>query len=448
MTGGKRDDAAGEARDAFSELVAASPEDRASIFGALSPVQKRELATRWEGGFAHVGQTPEGDGWRIWVIRAGRGFGKTRAGAEWISQIARDTPDARLALVGATRDDVRRVMIEGQSGLIAVARDGEIVSFRRSAGEVHFPSGAVAYVYAASAPEQLRGPEHHAAWCDELGKWKNGETAWDNLTLTLRIGDNPRMLVTTTPRANPLMRRVLALKGLHETRGASRDNPHLPRAVVAGLEQTYAGTRFARQELDGEMVEDAEGALWTRALIERCREARGPAPAEVRRVVVGVDPPAGIGGDACGIVAVALDRDEVGHVIEDASVVGASPEGWARAVADCAARVGADRVVAEKNQGGEMVRSVLQAANRTMPLTLVHASRGKVARAEPVAALYERGRMRHAGVFGALEDELCGLLVGGGYEGPGRSPDRADALVWAATHLVLEKPGKAAVRGL
>lgn len=271
--------------------------------------------------------------------------------------------------------------------------------------------------------------------------------AWNNLLMGLRLGDDPRALVTTTPRTTQLMRQVMAAPGTVETRGATRDNPHLPARFVQAMEAAYGGTRLGRQELEGEMMADVVGALWPRALIEAQRIAVGAVP-RLRRIVVAVDPPASAGGDACGIVAAALGVDDCGYVLEDASVAGASPEGWARAVAACAARHGADRVVAEKNQGGDMVGRVLEIADTGLPVTLVHASRGKVARAEPVAALYERRRVWHAGAFPALEDELAGLQVGGGYEGPGRSPDRADACVWALTALLLDVRGEASVRVL
>ena len=255
----------------------------------------------------------------------------------------------------------------------------------------------------------------------------------------------PQLVVTTTPRPTRLMRRIMALPSMVETRGSTRDNPHLPESFVDAMREEYGRTLLGRQELEGELIEDVAGALWTRDVLEKCRGADLP---DTVRTVVGVDPPAGVGGDACGIVAVALGRDGVGYVIEDASVAGATPEGWAHAVARCAARVNADRVVAEKNQGGAMVASVLKAADAGLPLALVHASRGKVVRAEPVALLYAAGKMRHVGCFPALEDELCGLVAGGGYEGPGRSPDRADALVWAVHELMLGKRGVASVRGL
>lgn len=438
---------AGTRSGLLHRLAGLDATDRIREVMALDPHLRRAVLFDWTL-WAHAGQlAPPGD-WRVWLIRAGRGFGKTRAGAEWVSEVARGLPDGRIALVGATVEDVRRVMIEGESGLMAVARGDEPVTYRREAGEVKFSSGAVAAIFSAAAPEKLRGPEHHAAWCDELAKWRYGDAAWDNLMLGMRAGDDPRVLVTTTPRPNNLMRKVMALPGMIETRGTTRDNPHLPASFVAAMDELYGGTRLGRQEIDGELVDDVAGALWTRGMIEACRVDACP---ETVRVVVAVDPPAGTehgGGDACGIVAVALGADGLGYVVADASVRGASPEGWAKAVAGCAARFGADRVVAERNQGGTMVEQVLRAADAALPLTTVHARVGKAARAEPVAALYEKGRVRHVGVFKALEDELCGLTAGGGYHGPGRSPDRADALVYALSELMLGARGQASVREL
>ncbi|MEP9400377.1 terminase family protein [Sphingomonas sp. VNH70] len=410
----------------------------------IKPSRRRELAMRW-ALWAHEGQTVADNDWTVWLIQAGRGFGKTRAGAEWVCARAAENGDLRIALVGATRHDVERVMVRGTSGLLAVGRRYDNVRWHATRGVVAFGSGAEAHVYAAETPDALRGPEHHIAWCDELAKWRRADATWDNLLLGLRKGDHPQVLVTTTPRAIPLLRRIRATKGVRITTGRTQDNVHLPERYVAQIEASYAGTRLGRQEMDGELIEEVAGALWSRDLIERQRCETPPAFA---RIVIGVDPPAGIGGDACGIVAVALGEDARAYVIEDASVVGASPEGWARAVAACAARHGADRVVAEANQGGAMVESVLRAADAVLPLRLVHASRGKAARAEPVALLYQGGRAFHAGRFPALEDELCGLIGGGGYEGPGRSPDRADALVWAMSEVMLGARGQASVRVL
>jgi phage terminase large subunit-like protein len=420
--------------------------DILELLGTLTPGQlrrlmrdlplkyRRELIERWQG-WAQAGQCePPGD-WRIWMIRAGRGFGKTRAGAEWISEWARMLPEARIALVAANDADGRRVMIEGPSGLLAVARSDEEPRWREGLRELHFSSGAVATLYSAAAAENLRGPEHHVAWCDELAKWPHGEAAWDNLVMGLRLGDAPRVLITTTPRPTSLMRRIMALPGFEETRGGTNDNAYLPSNFVEAMVASYGGTRLGRQELDGEMLEDVEGALWTRVLIERCR-VDSDAIGKPVRVVIGVDPPATAHGDACGIVVAALLRDGRLAVVEDASVENPPPAVWAQAVAGAAARWGAERVVAESNMGGEMVEGTLRQADLTLPVVPVHASVGKARRAEPVALAYERGQVVHAGVFTALEDQLCGLQVGGGYAGPGRSPDRADACVWALAALL------------
>ncbi|VXC75956.1 DNA-packaging protein [Sphingomonas sp. 8AM] len=417
--------------------------ERGRVLSSLSVAALKELEQHW-ALWAHEGQLPPPGDWRVWLMQAGRGFGKTRAGAQWVRAMARAVPGARIALVGATIEDARKVMVGGPSGVVAVSRAEDDVVWRPTSGEVRFGNGAVATLYSAAAPEKLRGPEHHFAWADELAKWSHAST-WDNLTMGLRLGALPRVLVTTTPRPTALMRQVRAGAGTVTTRGSTRDNLHLPDAFVAAMEASYEGTRLGRQELDGELIEDVAGALWPRALIERQRAAAVPA---LTRVVVGVDPPAGIGGDACGIVAAGLGRDGHGYVIEDASVTGASPERWAQAVVACATRVSAERVVAEANQGGAMVEQVLRAAQASLPIRLVHATRGKAARAEPVAALYERGRVWHARAFPALEDELAGLVAGGGYEGPGRSPDRADACVWALTALLLDRQGEVRVRSV
>jgi phage terminase large subunit-like protein len=309
-----------------------------------------------------------------------------------------------------------------------------------------WPNGAQATLFSSGEPEALRGPQHSHAWCDEVAKWDdtNAEArrSWDNLLLGLRLGDDPRIMATTTPRAVPLIRRLLTRDSgeVVVTRGTTRENyAHLPALFIADVEREFAGTLIGRQELDGELIEDMPGALWTRAILEQCREIESPP---MTRIVIGIDPPASAEGDACGIVVVGMGDDRIARVLADASVEKASPERWARAASDAARAWSADRVVAEANQGGAMVEAVLRAANATLPLRLVHASRGKVARAEPVAALYEAGRVRHAGMFARLEDELCGLMPGGTYQGPGRSPDRADACVWALTELMLGRAGE------
>jgi phage terminase large subunit-like protein len=394
--------------------------------------------------WAHDGQRPGREDWRQWLIMAGRGFGKTRAGAEYVWAFARDHPGAAIALVGATAEEARAVMVEGRSGLIAVARADErpALRWRPSLRRLTFPGGAVATLYSAANPESLRGPEHHLAWCDELAKWPRGEAAWSNLQLGLRLqagaggAGRPRALITTTPRSVPLMKRLLADPATAVSHGPSWANPHVAADFLKAVEAEHGGTRFGRQEIEGVPIDDLEGALWTWALIERSRCAPPPAEA-LARIVIGVDPPASPGG-TCGIVACARDAAGTGYVLADCSVTGAGPDGWSRAVANAAEAWGADRVVAEVNQGGDMVESVLRGAAAGLPVTMVRASTGKVARAEPVMAAFEAGRARLAGRFPALEDELTGLVYGGDYQGPGGSPDRADAMVWALTELVVK----------
>ncbi len=418
----------------FEQMKALSSAKRAALIAWMKEADVISFFESW-ACWARPEQLPPAWHWRVWLLMAGRGFGKTRAGAEWVHHVAQQ-PGARIALVGASEDEVRRVMVEGSSGILNTAPLGGKPVWEPSRGILTFPSGAQAFVYSAANPESLRGPEHDYAWCDELAKWAKDEATWDNLRMGMRRGRRPQIVVTTTPRARRLIKKLLGAPTTAVTRGRTTDNCHVPQRYIDDLYDNYGGTELGRQEIDGELIEDIEGALWTRAMIEQCRVGIVP---DLRRVIVAVDPPASAGGDACGIVCVGLGTDDVGYVIEDASVSGLSPEGWAGVVADCAARQGADRVVAEANNGGDMVASVLRAADSGLPVKLVHASRGKVARAEPVAALYGRGRVRHVEAFPDLEDELCGLAIGGAYEGPGRSPDRADALVWAVTELMLGK---------
>jgi phage terminase large subunit-like protein len=428
--------------DPVGVLATLPEEEQGRIMRQLSLPQRREFKERWHA-WAHGGQCPDDGDWRVWMILAGRGYGKTRAGSEWVSALARADGSLRFALVGATIEDVRKVMIEGESGLIAVAQTREVVRWNIGKGEIVFASGATAHVYSAESHEKLRGPEHSHAWCDEIGKWHNAEGCWDNLMLGLRLGDKPRVLVTTTPRSVQLIRRLVKQAGVQQggvqlRGGKTAENYNLPDNFVATVRALYGGTRLGRQELDGELIEDIEGALWSRDMLEGCRVVEAPA---LRRIVIGVDPPITSGGDDCGIVVVGRGVDDRAYVLADHSVSGRSPEGWARAVAAAAELWDADRVVAEGNQGGEMVESTLRAADLAMPIKRVHARVGKVARAEPVAALYEAGRASHVGAFPALEDQLCGLITGGGYEGPGRSPDRADALVWAMSEVMLGRGG-------
>jgi len=430
-----------------ARLAAMSDEEQARIIGKMSRLEAQAHWADW-GFWARDEQMPPQRDRRVWLLMAGRGFGKTRAGAEWVRGLAERDGAARIALVAATLGEARQVMVEGDSGLLALSQGACRPYWEPSLRRLRWPGGAVATLYGASEPEALRGPQHSHAWCDEIAKWPAAQAAWDNLALGLRLGTRPRIVATTTPKPTSLLRALIVRSDVAVSGGRTRDNRlHLAEDFMAAVTATYAGTRLGRQELDGELIEDVEGALWSRALIERCRV---PATPPLVRVVVGVDPPAGASAtsDACGIVVAALGSDGHGYVLEDASVAGRSPEGWAAVVAVAAARHGADRVVAEANNGGAMVESVLRAASAALPVRLVHASHGKVARAEPVTALYEKGRVFHLGAFPALEDELCGLCAGGAYVGPGRSPDRADALVWALSALLLSGPARPGLRTL
>lgn len=386
----------------------------------------------WRRG-AHAAQRepePKGDDpdWRTWLFLGGRGAGKTRAGAQALS--FRALPGARLALVGPTFHDVREVMVEGPSGLIACAPPGLTPEWQASRKRLVWPSGAVAQAFSAEDPDGLRGPQFHFAWADEFCAWARPQETLAMLRLGLRLGNDPRLVVTTTPKPIAALRALMAEAGVAASRAKTSDNAeHLAPGFVDDLMSLYGGTRLAAQELDGQVVEALEGALWRAADLAACR---GEVPTRLERVVVAVDPPASAGGDACGIVAAGRIGAH-GFVLADRSARGLTPDGWAQRVSAAAAEFGAEAIVAEANMGGDMVRAVLQASGAPCRVKLVHASRGKRARAEPVAALYEQGRVTHGGAFAELEEELMGL----GCEGERGSPDRADALVWALTELLL-----------
>ncbi|KQY73415.1 hypothetical protein ASD25_27265 [Brevundimonas sp. Root1423] len=434
---------------------------------------------------AHEGQLPETDPWRTWVFLGGRGAGKTRAGAEWVWETAqRLGKGGRIALVGPTIRDARTVMVEGPSGVMNLPfRTG--AAFASSLRQVSFPGGAVGLLFSAEEPERLRGPQFHAAWGDEFCAWSYGAETLAMLRLGLRLGEGPRLVLTSTPKPGRVLRGVLAEDGCARTDAPTRANAgNLAPGFLAAMEGLYGGTRRAAQELDGRVLED-EGALFTLAEIERARAGWGllshsPSPevgrdggakrspgGEVQtyptlsslradipphegegervspvfdKVVVAVDPPAGtLSGrarDACGIVVAGRRGDRVG-VLADWTAQGLSPEGWAERVRRAVEAYGARRVVVESNNGGAMAEAVLKASGLSVAVKRVHASVGKVARAEPVAALYEQGRVAHAPGLEALEEELMGL---GGEDAGGASPDRADALVWAVTDL-LPAPG-------
>jgi phage terminase large subunit-like protein len=353
---------------------------------------------------------------------------------------------ARFALVGKTLADVRNVMIEGQSGLLAVHPAHERPVFEPSKRRLTWRNGAVAELFSADEAEALRGPQFTAAWCDELAKWRNAEKAWDMLQFALRLGDAPRACVTTTPRATKLLKSIIADEATVTVNLATADNAlNLAPTFLAEMTRRYAGSQIGRQELLGEIVEDANDGLWRRHWIE---EARVEAAPEMQRVVVAVDPPvtATASSDACGIVVAGLGVDKRAYVFADRTVQGRTPEVWARAALSAFDDYEADRMVAEVNQGGDLVISVLQQFRQNFPVVKVRATRGKWVRAEPVAALYAEGRVAHVGRLDALEDQMCAFGSDGTVKG--RSPDRADALVWAITDLLLSDALKPMVRML
>ena len=381
---------------------------------------------------------PPGDWWQIWLLLAGRGFGKTRTLAEWVCEQAASGQASRIALVAATAADARDVLVEGESGILAVAPPWCRPIYEPSKRRLTWPNGVIATTFSAEEPDRLRGPQHDAAVCDELASWSHPET-WDMLQFGLRLGRKPRCLIATTPRPTKLLRELLAREG-HDvvvTRGSSYDNKaNLAPAFFAQIVKKYEGTRLGRQELNAELLEDTPGALWSQGLIDGTRISAAP---ELTRIVVAVDPAATSGEDAdeTGVVVVGQDKDGQGYVLADCSGR-YTPIEWARIAISAYRTHHADRIVAERNNGGDMVEATLRMVDQNVPVTTVWASRGKVTRAEPISALYEQGRMHHVGTFPQLEDQMTNFTSDFDREAAGYSPDRLDAMVWAATELLVE----------
>jgi phage terminase large subunit-like protein len=391
-------------------------------------------------------QLPPEGAWRAWVILGGRGAGKTRAGAEWVrAQVEGGLPGGkgrarRVALVGETFDQVRDVMINGDSGILACSPPDRRPVWKASERKLIWPNGAEAQAFSARDPEGLRGPQFDAAWVDELAKWKKAGDTWDMLQFGLRLGGDPRVCVTTTPRNVDVLKDLLESPSTVSTHAPTEANrANLAASFLEEVRARYAGSRLGRQELDGILLADVEGALWNGRMLEACQVSVLP---ELDRVVVALDPAvsSGAGADACGIVVAGVvtqgpPQDWRCYVLGDCTVQGLSPLGWAEAAVAAMQRFGADKLVAEVNQGGQLVEEVVRQVDPLVPYKAVHASRGKSARAEPVAALYEQGRVRHVGGLGPLEDQMC-QMTAQGFAGSG-SPDRVDALVWAVHELMI-----------
>ncbi len=392
-------------------------------------------------------QLPPDGAWRSWVIMGGRGAGKTRAGAEWVrAQVEDGLPLApgraqRVALVGETFDQVREVMVFGDSGIMACSPPDRRPHWKAGEAKLIWPNGAEAKAYSAHDPEGLRGPQFDAAWVDELAKWRKGQEAWDMLQFALRLGDDPRVCVTTTPRNVQVLSDLLEAPTTvvtHACTDANRAN--LAASFLEEVHRRYTGTRLGRQELDGVLLTDIEGALWSMEMLE---QARGGEVPELDRIVVAVDPSVTVSStaDACGIIVAGVSmagepRDWEAWVLADETVRGVGPVGWAEAAVAAYELYEADRLVAEVNQGGLLVEEVVRQVSDAIPFKAVHASRGKVARAEPVAALYEQGRVHHMPGLTELEAQM-GQMTVAGFHGKG-SPDRVDALVWALHELMIE----------
>jgi predicted phage terminase large subunit-like protein len=417
--------------DAFRAMDSAEQE---ATLAELEPEVAAALLYDWRF-WARPDQLAPSGYWRTWLILAGRGFGKTRCGAEWVRDVAAADPGCRIALVGLTAADARDVMVEGESGILAVHPEDERPLYEPSKRRLTWPNGSMATCYNASEPDQLRGPQHHYAWVDEYAKFPAAQELWDQLAFGMRLGQKPRSVVTTTPRPIPAIKRLMADASTVVTRGKTLDNrTNLAPGAVDALVERYAGTRLGRQELDGEIVDDVVGALWTRSMLDANRAVAAP---EMARVVVAIDPSGTDGnddGDDVGIVVAGRGVDGRGYVLADRTCR-LSPDGWARMAITAYHAHQADRIVAERNFGGAMVAAVIRAADRSVPYKEVTASRGKVARAEPVSALFEQGRVSIVGSLPELEDEMV-LMTGAGFVGEG-SPNRVDALVWALSEVML-----------
>ena len=447
-----------ETKSGAAWLACAAQDEVDAFLGGLSDNALASLPWLFDFWALPHQLPPEGD-WKSWVIMGGRGAGKTRAGSEWVRrQVEGTTPDApgrarRVALVAETFDQGRDVMVFGDSGILACSPPDRRPVWEATRRRLVWANGAVAQVFSAHEPEALRGPQFDAAWVDELAKWKRAEETWDMLQFALRLGEHPQQVVTTTPRNVGVLKALLKNASTVTTHAPTEANrAYLAQSFLAEVETRYAGTRLGRQELEGLLLEDVEGALWSSAMLEGARTEAAPP---LDRIVVAVDPAVtgGKDSDECGIVVAGVamagePKDWRAYVLEDASIRG-GPSEWAKAAIAAMERHGAERLVAEVNQGGDLVETVIRQIDPLVAFRALRAGRGKGLRAEPVAALYEQGRIKHLRGLGALEDQMCRMTVRG-FEGRG-SPDRVDALVWAMFDLMIEPAGayrRPAIRGL
>jgi predicted phage terminase large subunit-like protein len=413
-----------------AEILSLLPKHaRDAVLEALSDGALQDLEHSWEF-LARPTQLPPGGDWRIWLVMAGRGWGKTRCGSEWVRSHVESGRAKRIGLVGRTAADVRDVMVEGPSGLIAVAAQEMRPKYEPSKRRLVWPNGAMATMFSAEEPKLLRGPQFDLGWCDELAAWKYTES-FDQMMFGLRLGNDPRCIVTTTPRPVPVIRELMSNNAVVLTKGNTYENrSNLAPQFFDDIVKRYEGTALGRQEIYAEVIDEMPGALWTRELLETCRPPEVP---DLVRVVVAVDPSIVGTRNETGIVVCAQGDDGKGYVLADRSTMG-SPDHWARRVVQTYHEFQADRIVAEVNQGGDMVERVLRTVDEDIPYKKVRASKGKLARAEPIAAFYEQGRVFHVKHFSKLEDQMCSYVPG-----DTKSPDRLDALVWGLSEIMLNR---------
>lgn len=391
--------------------------------------------------WARQEQIPPPGAWDTWLILAGRGFGKTRTGAEWLKELLLANPGWRAGIVAPSYGAARDVCLEGESGLLGVLRDEDIKKYNRSLGQVALKNGSKIQTFSGNDPERLRGPQHHLVWFDELAAFQYLQDTWDMALMGLRLGVHPQALITTTPRPVPLLKEMVNRfqegdPTVTLTKGSTFDNvANLAGSTLRALKERYEGTHLGRQELYAELISDAPGALWSRTLLDTFRFKKTPRdlPPMVR-VVVAIDPSVSMGkrSNETGIIVAGKGTDGHAYVIDDITKKQASPETWAAAAIEAFRYHRADRIVVEQNNGGDMCSSTLRTQDSNIPIKTVYASRGKLTRAEPISALYEQGRVHHVGIFAELEDQQCSWVPG-----QGESPDRVDALVWAMTELML-----------
>ena len=428
-------DATNYSQSLSADLIASMPSMRRKQLLRDLNLNQLEVIQRDWNFWARQSQLPPKGKWRTWAFLGGRGAGKTRAASEWIVEKVEMGQAHSIALIGPTFQDVRDIMVEGHSGIINIAKDDFKPKFEPSNRRLIWPNGAKALLFSAEVPDSLRGPQFDLAWGDEFAAWPDGDEVMDVLLPALRLGENPQIMITTTPKPVPWVKKLFENNNCVITQSSTHENAaNLSDGIIEEMENRWQNSIWARQELLGEMIDDPQGALWSRIDIKNARAK--PAPSEFDKIIIAVDPPAmsGKNADACGIIVAGSIGNEA-FVLADLTTQGLAPNEWAKVIADAYNQFEANLILAEANQGGEMVRTIISLSSPQAMVHLVHAKAAKRTRAEPVALLYSRGLIGHLAHFPALEDEMCRF----GSKDFNHSPDRVDALVWAISHLLLNQ---------